>query len=295
MHDAGPVGGDPDPVSVLSPAPGATALAEYLLDADDLHDQLLSETIAAAESGRLVEAGRTICTSGGDDPTGFEVLEPLARRPRSVQLSRCRRGRTGIMHTHVTQSQLQNSSHSLPDFANVVFGNVTASCVVGFQTSQVAIEPVNAEPAGEAFREAVGAPVYSTRDVVHALETGGISNPAAARARVEERLDPLIRSRSTPNTEWADELLSPIIPAGALRSATVESPATCAHGCLGHRAPSHLPSPGAESDVGRMREQTRELRNLLHDTTRGVSMRRVAVNSVVTSVLSSVLNQLMSD
>jgi hypothetical protein len=164
----------------LQADPNAAALADALLADQDTQRQLLAETVAEG-SARMLEAGRTVCGVDGDPK------QPRDRSDRSVDLAPCKPGKqTGIYHTHPGVGQLQRPEHSLPDFANVAFEGVTASVVVGADSHSVVVAAEDREAQRDAFRNAVGVDVDSTRGVVNALRTNTISRPARARQRVRE-------------------------------------------------------------------------------------------------------------
>lgn len=164
----------------LSADPNATALADALLADQDTQRQLLAETVAEGNA-RMLEAGRTVCGVDADPK------EPRDRSGRSVDLAPCKPDeQTGIYHTHPGYEQLQRPEHSLPDFANVAFEGVTASVVVGADSHSVVVAAEDREAQREAFRNAVGVDVDSTRGVVDALRANKISRPARARQRVRE-------------------------------------------------------------------------------------------------------------
>jgi len=164
----------------LQADPNAEALADALLADRDTQRQLLAETVAEGNA-RMLEAGRTVCGVGG------EPKQPRDRSDRSVDLAPCDPSeQTGIYHTHPGVGQLQRPEHSLPDFANVVFEGVTASVVVGSDSHSVVVAAEDRAAQRDAFRNAVGVDVDSTRGVVDALRTNTISRPARARQRVRE-------------------------------------------------------------------------------------------------------------
>lgn len=164
----------------LEADPNAVALADALLADQDTQRQLLAETVAEGNA-RMLEAGRTVCGVGADPK------EPRDRSDRSVDLAPCAPGeQTGIYHTHPGVGQLQRPEHSLPDFANVAFEGVTASVVVGADSHSVVVAAADREAQRDAFRNAVGVDVDSTRGVVNALRANKISRPARARKRVRE-------------------------------------------------------------------------------------------------------------
>lgn len=288
---AGGVGAGP-----VAPREDAVALGEYLLSAGDLHDAILRETAESAERGRLRESGRTVCQSSA----GYRARRPLARYDRAVTLAACRRGETGIMHTHVTQQELASPEHSLPDMANVIFGGIAASVVVGTEQSQLLVAPDDPAAAAREFREALGLDVDSTRDVVRALEDGQVPNPPAARARVTAALPLLFERRPTPNHDLRDRLRSEVIPLAASREASAvpahaETPAGGDHGrpasALGLSALAE--TTDGERDVAAMRRQSREVAATLDGLLAGVDVQQAAVSSVVSAIAGQLAQEFL--
>lgn len=175
----------------LRPDADAQRLASQMLESGEL-GEILEETVQSARNGRITESGRTYCPSLSES-----LIGPAARFPRSVKLEECPvRGRTGLMHTHVTAGQLSNPDHSLPDIANVVFHSPDASVVVGTETADVLVRAENEGEMEAAFQEAIGVPVSNTHDVVAAIRQREISDPVAARERVRSAFGPLFRRES---------------------------------------------------------------------------------------------------
>lgn len=157
---------------------------------DGVMREILDETIPADRGAQVTESGRTFC---GDEAG---VRGPLARFPRAVELASCPfNARGGTWHTHVTKDQLRTPTNSLPDTANVIFGEIDVSAVVGTQSVDVVVAPADHEAGIAAFREAVGVDVDSTDDVVDAIIGGRITQPADARGRVRHQLGALFETR----------------------------------------------------------------------------------------------------
>lgn len=151
-----------------------------MLEREDTMREILLETI---EDRR--ESGRTLCGPDG------RVRGPLARFPSAVELdSRCPFQTAGAWHTHT--HSLRKPIQSLPDVANVVFGNLDASVVVGAAESVGMVAAQDREAMKIEFRDAIGLEVNSPEEVVDALKSRVIRNPSAARHRVRRRLSPLI-------------------------------------------------------------------------------------------------------
>lgn len=178
------------------PSREAAGLADTMLSDTETMRTILDETIPAQNSRgeRVHESGRTVCGSGDT----AKVRGPLARFPTSVELAECPRGvRGGTWHTHVTKSELREPNNSLPDTANVIFGHIDVSIVAGTRNAEAVIAAEDPERAKDAFRNAVGADVESTEDVVDAIISGRISDPKAARGRVRSKLSGLFERRRT--------------------------------------------------------------------------------------------------
>lgn len=182
----------------LSPAENAVELVSHMLDAADVNQTVLEETLSSALDGRIRESGRTACGSVGN------IRLPLGRFSSSVELSACPvTDETGVWHTHVTRQQFLNPEHSLPDVANVLFEPVSASVIVGAETSHVMMAPADRESARETFRDTLGLSVVSPHDVVKAIQARRIPNPGDARSRVFGRLSALFERRQTSLTDRA--------------------------------------------------------------------------------------------
>jgi hypothetical protein len=168
----------------LTPDPEAQNLAQQMLAAHGVQETVLTETIESAEEGRVRESGRTVC-SPEDDP-----IHPRGRYRTSVSLASCPRNRGGTFHSHVTQDQLRNPENSLPDMANIVYGNADVSVVVGTRGSEAFYRAEDEKAMRTAFEEAVGGSFNSADGLVQEILSGTI-NPPEARDRVQSRLSPL--------------------------------------------------------------------------------------------------------
>jgi hypothetical protein len=172
----------------IAPDGDAEDLARRMMGNDDVQREILSETLDSAANGQIKESGRTVC--GG----GSSIKGPLGRYPTSVELDSCPRGRGGTWHTHVTPDEIRSPQNSLPDMANVIYGYLDASVVVGTDTSEAFIRSANPEAAKAAFEESIGAGVSGAGDVTNAVMSGDV-NPTAARRRVRSNLSPLFIER----------------------------------------------------------------------------------------------------
>lgn len=174
----------------LRPAPAAKDLADQMVQMDDIHRTILSETLDGKDDGQIRESGRTICPRNGS------VKGPGKRYPKSVQLAGCPLERGGTWHTHVTPGQLRNPKNSLPDMANVVYGLIDASVVSGTDSTEAIISAEDERTMVEAFQQAIGVDAESPEEVYEAV-TGGEVNPIRARRRARAALKPLIMTRQT--------------------------------------------------------------------------------------------------
>lgn len=193
---------------VITRSEEAEAVLREMQSATEVQRAVLEETLGSAESGSLTESGRTFCDSGRS------TLPPMARFPKSVQLRSCPvAGGTGTIHTHVTQSELRNPEHSLPDWANVIFHGLDASGVIGTESAEWIVAAGDKAAMAEAFQEAIGVEVSRTDAVVGALQRGDIDDPPQARQRVRRALSPLVRRQSTGFTDLSGRVRNDSIPA----------------------------------------------------------------------------------
>lgn len=177
----------------VSPSPEARHLADEMSAMTGVMREILEETMPDEGDKKVHESGRTLCGRGTDNLHG-----PLARFPSSVELSECPVGvQGGTWHTHVTKDELRNPHNSLPDTANVLFGHIDVSIVVGTQSMDVVMAASDPNEAVSAFRQAIGVNVNSTEDVVGAILSGEIESPSKARERVRRDLSPLFERRKT--------------------------------------------------------------------------------------------------
>lgn len=219
------------------PDPAAEKMAGAMLSQDDLMHDILRETVESHQDGQIKESGRTFCPDGGQ-----EVHGPLGRFPTAVDLARCPRGATGVMHTHVTREQLLDPEHSLPDMANVVFGEVDASVVVGAHSSEVMVTPSVESAAQEAFSDALGAGVSSASEVVETVKKGNI-DPPSARERVRSNLPSLFYTQATSFPNIASQVHDTGIKAASVSSGGMM------HGCMSTTMHTHE-GDGVKSDAG---------------------------------------------
>lgn len=178
--------------------PEAQRLAERMIRSEATMANILDETVSG--TGPVKESGRTAC--GGL----VNVTGPLKRFSQSVELESCPRARSGTWHSHVTEEQLRNPEHSLPDMANVVFGNVDASIVVGAETSDVFVAAEDRQAMVEDFQNVLGLKVESTKDVVDAQTDGPITDSPSVRSRARQQFAPLFQTYRTEFKEIQQQL-----------------------------------------------------------------------------------------
>lgn len=151
----------------------------------ELVAQTLVETAQSADDGVPLEAGRTIC----GEVTESSVHDVVERHPTAVDFRGCASGgMVGLIHTH--PNELDRPQHSLPDWANIVYGAADASVIAGTETCDVVVSPTDHTQAQQRFTDAIGYAAQSPTDVVDAIHTE-IQNPPAARQRVENQLGAL--------------------------------------------------------------------------------------------------------
>lgn len=239
--------------SALAPSPEASQLGEILLNNEDVQRTILQETLDSAAAGELLESGRTVC----GDPTNVRL--PFHRRERSVELSACPTPNAGIWHTHVTQQQLRDPEHSLPDWANVIFDAADASMVVGIQTSEVIVAATDREAMLERFEDALGIEVHAPTGVVEALRDGAIDSPTRARQRVRNELHQCVHRVDSAFPEF-EQLVSEHVPSSdPVDLLDAESPERSRQ--YGERTHPHSlgDTTDGAADLGRMRQQSREI------------------------------------
>lgn len=177
-------------VSRVQPDSDAYDLADRMATNREVQKTILDETLDAAEEGTIMESGRTAC--GG----GARIKGPLARYPTSVSLATCPLSAGGAWHTHVTPDEIRNPENSIPDMANVVYGNLDVSIVTGTESIDVFVAASDRAEMIQEFQNALGAEVESVDDVTSALRDGTINNPVSARNRVRRKLSPLFERRT---------------------------------------------------------------------------------------------------
>lgn len=245
----------------VEPDPGALSLARDMLGQDDVMREILDETIPNGDGEKVTESGRTVCGSSRD------IHGPLARFPTAVELASCPRGISGgTWHSHVTQDQLRDPTNSLPDTANVVFGDIDVSIVAGTQSAEAVVAPADYDAARAAFSDALGAEVDSTEGVVDAILDRQVKSPSDARRRVRDRLSGLfIRSR-TGYGDLDSRLSLSGIPAHSPIS--FEMVDAQHHALISRRLAAGQPVEAPGFDVPALRERVREQNQAIRDIAR---------------------------
>jgi hypothetical protein len=174
----------------LLPAEQAARTAEQM-STFGVGETILSETVQSAIDGEgLRESGRTWCSSDADG----QLREPFARYPAAVDLAGCPSGDViAVWHTHTTPGQLRNPEHSLPDIANVVFGDVDASIIPGTESDHILVAAADRERMRQEFRNLLGSEVDTTAEVSDAITSDRISAPSRVRDRMNDAFAPLMR------------------------------------------------------------------------------------------------------
>lgn len=268
------------------PSQSARAIGQTLLNSTDIQRQVLMETIQSAQQGRILESGRTFCPQNADSIRG-----PMGRFPRAVDLQSCPTGAAGIMHTHVSAPQLRNPTHSLPDIANVVFGDIDASIVLGTSTSDLMFGPADKVGASEAFRDALGLDVESTHDLIGAIESGQIPNPPEARKRVRSRLTGLFQTIPSPHRD-IDAQVQQMGTAGAIPARRPVMASCHTHTRAYGSSNGQVRSVGECCDDirNRMLSQERALSNTARALS-DINWTSVVASAAVSSVVSAVVSK----
>lgn len=178
------------PTRRLRPSRQAEMVAEQMMAYEGVQRRILDETLTAAESGQVLESGRTYCRRSGD------VHAPLDRFPTSVEVQQCPTGLGGTWHTHVTENELRNPNNSLPDIGIVALGGADVINVTGTQTGEYFVAADDREAMADEFRAALGYDVESLQEIVAGIESRQI-NPVEAQRRVRSRLAPLFTRQTT--------------------------------------------------------------------------------------------------
>lgn len=293
MSTAGP--GDGAGTRPVQPHPEAWEMADHILRDREELVTILHETVEAAENGQVKESGRTYC------PRSDAVLGPAERFPKAVELQECPRGAAGVVHTHVAPSELHNPEHSLPDMANVIFSDITASVVLGTQTSDVMLAPADVEPAAAGFSDALGVQVDGPRDVVKALKRGDIPDPPDARARVRARLSSLFNTVSTsfPDIDQrirslADGDDTDMLTAAPRAHGTIACAAHYGTGSGGVTAHSHASETlerGCQRIEADMAATGPHVAGTYEQITEGISLRRQIVTATIGAIVAIYVNK----
>lgn len=192
-----------------------------MVQRDDVMRTVIEETLESGRQGNLTESGRTVCG------TAKRPLPPILRRFAQVTLPTCPRTVGGTWHTHITRDQLLNPENSLPDWANVVFGVVDVSIVVGAETSEVVVGSSDRSVMQHELRQVLGVDVGSPDVVVDAILDGEVQDPPMARPRLRQQLDPLVFEIDTSFPELARDIRSTEAVVQAVLRGNLEMVAAC--------------------------------------------------------------------
>lgn len=243
-------------------------LADEMAQARETMETIVAETLQSAElPGPALESGRTACGSARNQ------RGPLARYPRAVDLSACPRNRTGLWHTHPSRDELNNPSLSLPDMALVVWEGVDVHYVVGTDTAERMVAPVEREAFQAQFADALGFEANGPGDIVREYRAGRL-NPDEAGERIRAEFPRLFER----------------VPTGLRGVASAGNPAALpAHAPL--HACTHVHS--ASPDVGNLRTRSRSCARGLRATagSSDISLRDLAISQTVGTVVGSLANE----
>jgi hypothetical protein len=192
-----------------------------MIQRDEVMRTILEETLESGRQGNLTESGRTVCG------TAKQPLPPILRRYAQVTLPTCPRTVGGTWHTHITRDQLINPENSLPDWANVVFGVIDVSIVVGAETSEVVVGSADRSKMQHELRQVLGVDVDSPEEVVEAIIDGEVQNPPMARVRLRQQLSPLVFEVETSFSDLARDIRSTDAVVQAMLRGGLEMVAAC--------------------------------------------------------------------
>lgn len=253
------------------PDPQAMELADEMLAMEGVMRDILDETIPNGDDTEVRESGRTLCGRGAS------IKGPLARFPTAVELASCPRGAGGgTWHTHVTKDQLRHPTNSLPDTANVVFGEIDVSIVTGTQEAEAVVAASDRQRAADTFRDAIGVEAESTDDVVDAILDGQIPNPPDARRRVHDRLDAMFVMQPTNFTDMDQRLELSGVPAHSTVSFEMVD---ARHHAMVAQQLRHSGHRRSHPSVTRAR--ARRTNRKIADTLSGLNLGKYAVQSAV--------------
>jgi len=193
----------------LAPASEGMEMVEMLDAQTEIQRDILRETIDSGLAGTILESGRTLC--GSPD----SVRGPLARLPTAVELSECPIGRSGAVHTHVTESELRSPQNSIIDVAIVAFESLDVIGVVGTDTAEYFVAATDEREMQDRFRAAVGHDVRSVADVQDALPRIDVGK---AESNLRSELAPLFQRRPTGFETLAEgipKIDAPTLPASS--------------------------------------------------------------------------------
>lgn len=269
----------------VSADPRSRELADQMLAMDDVMAEILDETIPSGKGEQVTESGRTYCSQSG-------LHGPLARFPTSVELATCPRGvNGGTWHTHVTKEQLRNPANSLPDTANVIFGEVDVSIVVGTRGAEAVMGAEDPEAARRTFQDAIGTEVQTPGDVVDAVISREIERPSAARDRVRRDLGGLFSSRRVSFPDLDSRLETSGI--GANMSVSFEMVEAQQYAMITNRHPGHGGHPHPVREPRAMKQYVRQKNEGVKRAANDLDVKDHAVRSAVSTVVSQGLRSIL--
>lgn len=150
---------------IITPDPSAMDLADQMVLETELKSDIITETLESAETGQILESGRTVCPKQGD------VHGPLSRLPTSVEMRSCPVGVGGAWHTHVTEDELLNPENSIPDIGTVVFDQLDVIAVAGTETAEYFVAPDDRSTFLQEFNDALGVEVHTMDELVDVVQS----------------------------------------------------------------------------------------------------------------------------
>lgn len=184
----------------MIPDPEAESVAKMLAEMTDVQHQVLMESLDGMESGR------TIC---GPDT----VMGPTGRGFKSVDVNWCPNGGGGMIHGGGGHD-FESPEHSLVDIAIILFHDPKASLVVGSDASDMFMEPSDVDAARQAFRDALGKSVESSKETAMALASGETRSPPTARRKFRQRYSSCFRTLNTDHNESSPAQVPALAPQG---------------------------------------------------------------------------------
>lgn len=274
-----------DPDDALTASHDVRQFATAMMEAEEVHRTILDETLDAADSGDIRESGRTACGN-------LETLErPIARFPEAVELSSCPRQVTGTWHTHVSAEELHNPQHSLVDIANVAFGFVDASMVVGTETGEILLGSQDRDAMQGVLSEALDTEMDEHADVVRWIEGNSIPSIVSARTEVKEQYGPLVTRVPTGYGDLTDR-----VPAEGLAMAEPYEQAEV-NVYIEDRADDDTQHAPECPDAGRLRQRARGGAQAIRQSASGdgLDLQTLVVSQAVGTIVGTIVERVVFD